>query len=149
MHEIADGLAHVADLEQRIRDLELHCGLVPGYSSDISSLVELYLDAMRTPALDELTARHWGRQFNALTVTAVLGLAREMNDPWAWRPFLRIADLYVDAGISFEEPRRHILNVARQLLNIQELRLISPRDVMGHPLPSMDRLFPITKTKLL
>ncbi len=138
----ADRAAMIFDLQRRVRDLEYHNGIVPMYSDSLPALVELYLDAMRTPTFDEITARHWSRQLSAITTKALLELARTTNDPFPWRPFLRVADLYSTADIPFDTALSHVLETAQQLLDIQGLSRLKPRDVMGHPLPNLDKLFP-------
>lgn len=97
-------------------------------------LVSLYWDACKAPSLDETTARHWERQLYRLDVRALLVMARTTSDPSPWHPLLLLLDRYIREGFDLHTCREHILSVAQDLLNIQGLRKIKPRDMAGNPL---------------
>lgn len=132
-----------AQLQARVDDLELK---VEALNAQIlgrnqvmfhaHQLVSLYMDAAKGPAYDEVSARHWARQIFCLDTRQLLVTARLCRDPFPWQPFLRLLDLYMVEGfdIYVTEAQDHLLKVARALLDLQGLRKIQPRDVMGNPL---------------
>ncbi len=132
--------AQVADLEHRIVALESRISGSTRKPPHHELLVSLYLDALKGPRFEDDFVRHWERQTFALDVRQLLVLARSIRDPFPWRPFLRNADLYVAKGFDFSEARTYLLDLARDLLRIQGLSKLSPRDVMGHALPDLSRL---------
>jgi hypothetical protein len=128
--------ARVEDLERQVDALNAQ---IVGRTSGLfrpEQLVTLYMDAAKTPAYDEMSARHWARQIFCLDVRQFLFMARLCRDPFPWQPFLRLLDLYVVEGFDYlvDDAHSHVLSVAQGLLNIQGLRKIGPRDVMGNPL---------------
>lgn len=100
----------------------------------VTHLVSLYWDACKAPSLDETTARHWERQLNRLDARTLLVMARTTSDPSPWHPLLLLLDRYIRNGFDLHDCREHILSVAQDLLNIQGLRKIKPRDMAGNPL---------------
>lgn len=127
-------LAEVTDLSRRIAILEaLYLGTTGGVPTQ-SALVGLYWDACKGPVFDKVTARHWERQFFTLDSRGLLILARAIRDPTPWHPFLLLLDRYIEEGFELETCRQHVLSVAQDLLNIQGMKKINPRHVLGNQL---------------
>jgi hypothetical protein len=126
--------ATIGDLRRRIAAIE---AVVLGRVQDdqrVHGLTSLYIDACKAPTLDAVTTRHWVRQVQALDVRQLLVLARFTRDPHPWKPFLALLDVLIEAGFDAAPARDWVLSLAQELLDIQGLGKISPRDVMGSPL---------------
>ena len=108
-------------------------------------LIPLYIEACKGPQLDERVAGHWERQIFSLDSRTFLIMARLTRDPMPWQPFLYLLDVYVDKGYALEVVRSHLLSVAQDLLNLQGLELVKPRDVMRSPLLIKVRLAAISR----
>jgi len=129
--------AQVHDLERRIGVLER---VVTGRTREPIHhriLSSLYFDALNEPALDEPSSRHWDRQLSALDSRQLLVLSRILRDPFPWRPFVVLLDLYVQAGFDLTGCRDLVLDAAQDHLRLQGLGRVEPRDVLGTPLPSL------------
>lgn len=126
--------AEVLDQSRRLQALEatilgIKAGLPP-----LPHLVSLYWDACRLAVLDETSARHWERQLFQLDARTLLHLSRATRDPTPWHPFVIVLDRFIEEGYDLETCRQHMLRAAQDLLDLQGLRKIMPRDVMGNPL---------------
>jgi len=133
------------DLEARVADLERRFQKIAPGAPDRHPefLLALYHSALRGPQnADAETVGLWSVLVLALGVKDLLVMARGLNDPMPWRPFLRNLDIYIDEGIEVEPVREHILTLAEALLRIQGLDLLHPRDVMGHPMPDIRTFSP-------
>lgn len=134
----------VSDLERRLEMVER---FTLGQSQKLPHqelLVSLYLDSLRGAELDKASSRHWERQIFVVDARQLLVIARILRDPFPWRPLLVVADLYVSNGFGLEAARDHLLGVAQELLRIQGLGRVHPRDVMGKAPPTMNRFFAIS-----
>jgi len=134
MHDPYAQQAEIIDLSRRLAIVE---ALFLGTANRLSHstlLVGLYWDACKDAECSETTARHWERQLFGLDARSLLVMARAIRDPMPWHPLLVLLDRYIDAGFDLEACRQHILSAAQDLLNLQGLRKISPRDVMGNPI---------------
>jgi hypothetical protein len=98
-------------------------------------LLGVYVDAQREQELSTELCRHWVRQAFLLDSRQLLVLSRLSQDLHPWRPLLALLDRYAEAGYEVELARVHVLSIAQDLLTVQGLDLIRPRDVMGHDLP--------------
>jgi len=126
--------AEIADLSRRLSVIE---SLFLGHESQPVShrhLVSLYWDACTKLSIDETSARHWDRQLSRICVQGLLVLARAVRDPTPWHPLVVVADRFVEDGFDLESTRQQLLQAAQELLNLQGLRKIAPRDIMGNPL---------------
>jgi hypothetical protein len=127
--------AEVSDLSRRIAQLE---AIFIGRAHQIphpTHLVGLYWAACRNDNWEnEGLVGHWERQLFVLDARALLIMARQVRDPTPWYPLLILLDRYIAAGFDLDVCRQHLLSIAQDLLNLQGLRKISPRDVMGNPL---------------
>jgi hypothetical protein len=135
---MTDTLADRATLADLSRKMGIVETLLLGAAHQLphpTHLTTLYFDACRQEAFDdEVTARHWERQIYVLDARALLLMARRLRDPTPWHPFLVLLDRFIENGIDLETCRQHLLSIAQDLLNLQGLRKIAPRDVAGNPL---------------
>ena len=131
----SDLQATILDFERRIALLE---ELVHGHEQQAlptEFLLGVYIDAQKEAELTSSLCSHWVRQTFLLDTRQLLALARLTHDLHPWRPLLALLDRYYDAGHPVEPARVHLLSIAQDLLCVQGLDLIQPRDVMGHQLP--------------
>ena len=131
----SDLQATILDFERRIALLE---ELVHGHEQQAlptEFLLGVYVDAQKEGELTTELCRHWVRQTFLLDTRQLLLLARLTQDLHPWRPLLALLDRYGEAGHPVETARVHLMSIAQDLLSVQGLDLIRPRDVMGHQLP--------------
>ncbi len=143
MSDTADLLvlqARIADLEHRLQHQEAITTGRTWRHADLRLLTELYQDALMGPMVDDESGRHWERHVMNLTVHQLVIMGRGVGDPFPWRPILRNLDLMIKYGIDLTKARSHLLSIAQELLEAQGLRLLSPRDLMGHVIPDMRKL---------
>lgn len=126
--------AELSDLSRRLNVIESLLFGAATQTPHPSLLVSLYWDACKGIVLDETNARHWERQLYRLDARALLLMARATRDPTCWHPFLVLLDRYINEGFDLETCRQHILGAAQDLLKLQGLRKIAPRDITGNPL---------------
>jgi hypothetical protein len=128
--------AAIYDFERRIQLLEDVVHGVRHPELPVNLLLELYIDSMKQVDFAEESVRHWCRQVFLLDVRALLSMVRHTHDIHPWRGLLVLMDLYAAQGFEVaERARDHLLAISQELLNVQGLELLQPRDVMGHRLP--------------
>lgn len=131
----SDLQATILDFERRIALLE---ELVHGHeqqSLPTEFLLGLYIDSQKEGETTKDLCNHWVRQTFLLDTRQLLMLARLTYDLHPWRPLLALLDRYDEAGYPVEPARVHLLSIAQDLLRVQGLDLLRPRDMMGHQLP--------------
>lgn len=131
----SDLQASLLDFERRIALLE---EMIHGHEQKAlptEFLLGAYIDAQREQEMSLDLCRHWTRQIFLLDARQLLLLSRMSQDLHPWRPLLALLDRYAEAGHDVEAARTHLLSIAQDLLTVQGLDLIRPRDVMGHGLP--------------
>lgn len=94
-----------------------------------------YLDAQKHFTLSEEICRHWTRQIFMLDCRQLLTLVRLSQDIHPWKPYLIVLDRLCADGYDAQGARVHLLAIARELLVVQGLGLLEPRDMMGIPPP--------------
>jgi hypothetical protein len=146
MTDIFADRATLADLSRKMGIVEM---LLLGTAHKLphpTHLTTLYFDACRQEKFDDpVLARHWERQIYILDARALLMMARRLRDPTPWHPFLVLLDRFIENGIDLETCRQHLLSIAQDLLNLQGLRKITPRDIAGNPLRVKAALAAISK----
>lgn len=137
--------ATIFDLQRRIAILEqmIHGHEQASLPEDF--LTGSYLDAQKHITPSEEVCRHWTRQIFMLDVRQLLTLVRLSQDIHPWKPYLIVLDRLCADGYDAEGARVHLLSIARQLLVVQGLELLEPRDMMGIPPPMQIAIHAISK----
>lgn len=131
---ILDLMRRVALLEERLYGhTEPVCGT--------QLLVRCYLEAHGVSEhVHAEAASAWVAQAYLWDVRTLVRLGRAVSDPYPFRPLLAALDACVAAQIPHAEPARaHLESVATDLLRVQGLELLEPRDLM-HALPLQQAL---------
>lgn len=127
--------ARVADLEQQVNRLQLLISGAEGGGLTDASLEALYWEACRSyTTLNQRDVFLWETLIHGLTVRHLLHLARRVQDPFPWKPFLVLFDHATHAGCDVDAATAHVLACAQELLNLQGLWVLVPADLMGKPL---------------
>lgn len=108
-------------------------------------LAGAYMDSQKEPSLTPEICSHWTRQVFMLDVRQLLAMVRLTHDIHPWKPLLIILDKLCQAGLEAEKARLHLLSIAQQLLDVQGLELLRPRDVMGTPPPMQVVIYAIRR----
>jgi hypothetical protein len=127
--------ARLADAERRVAKLQVFVfgGIHQDY--DRLDLQSLYWKAChRYIDLSRHEAYLWCRILKNMSTAQLLTLARDVQDPFPWKPFLVLLDYASMDGYPVDDATEHLLEIAQDLLNLQGLDLLTPNDLMGTPL---------------
>lgn len=121
--------ALILDLEQRVTDLEVLVSTPRGIDTALPHLRNLYLD-VRLGKLGNAPqdVSLWKLAMLSLTRLVCLELGRAVRDPFVWRWFLAATIRYAGAGHDVESTLTHIKKVAREVLEIQNMRVLDIGD---------------------
>lgn len=133
--------ALLLDIDRRLRTLEHALGVGVDHPIAPDLPISIYYESFVGTSHELPVVRRWFTQVLGLGIQHFVVMARAVNDPFPWRPFLRNADQYVARNfVGAPAVQQHILEMATGMLRAQGLRLLSPRDLMGHPIPDMKEL---------
>lgn len=138
--------ARMGDFEARLARVEALTTGAPVRERPAQELMRLYVLASkkrREPTEEEVEL--WQQIIQGLGVTEFLVLAREIRDPFPWRPFLGLLDYFTHLGTDVETTTNHLVTVAERLLKAQGLSKVRVCDVVGAPLRIHEAFSSISK----
>lgn len=101
----------------------------------VEALQSIYWEACQGYyAVSARDAALWTRVIQNLDVAQLLTLARAVQDPFCWMPFLVLLDYATVRGHDTDDATAHLLRITRELLDAQGLELLEPGDLMARPL---------------
>lgn len=128
-----DAAAELRDLRHRVDLLESILHGQPRTDIRGTLLIRMYLEVHRIPGIAASPlAEAWTRQIYMLDARTLVALAREVNDPYPWRPFLALLDSCCARGVpGAADARSRLLLLAQDMLDLAGLGVLHPRDLMG------------------
>lgn len=94
-------------------------------------LQALYVDACTGRVHPtEMTATSWAASVSLLDEEMLLEIARASGDPFPWRCFLLVMDRFTFHGFNMELATDHLLEMARNMLDMQGLSKVQPEDLL-------------------
>lgn len=141
--------SRMADLDRRLRLLELAEGTCPRRQYDADELCSLYLHATSAQVQTLANARLWFTVVLGLGVEDLATLATTLQDPFPWRPFLTRLDALVASGlVGVQLATDHLLEIARELMVAQGIGdVVSIGDVLAGPTVVESALLAISEEK--
>lgn len=126
--------AALFDQQQRLEILEAMFFGQAKRPLELERLLSLYTEACkREQPTNQITAGLWCSVLLSLGVSSLLQIARATRDYAPWKTFLLLLERYKSAGFDVEEATRHMLDLARGLLDAQGLGILAPEDFLGSP----------------
>lgn len=121
------------ELQARVEDLEYRLSLLtPGPSRRQSdrALLRLYTTSQKIEAATHDTAAFLRNLLVNLGVADLQRLALLAEDPFPWRPLMRLCAFFSGQGFDMDDEFQHLYSIATKLLSAQGLEKLSPLDML-------------------